>query len=349
MEVRALSKLPSPQEIKESYPINKEAAIFRRQKLDELKKILKGEDQRFILLIGPCSADREDAVLDYIERLKTLEEELSEYFLFIPRIYIHKPRTKGVGYKGLGQSPDPLKMPNLLKGIIAGRKLHRKVLCTYAMVTCDELLYPDNFDYFDDILAYVAVGARSVENQEHRFVASGLGLPVGMKNPTSGDLSVMMNGIYAAQHSQVFAYRGWEVKSHGNPYAHAILRGYTNKRGHMLGNYTRKDLLEVENLFSTYALKNPSLIVDCNHDNSGKNPFFQKEVVMSVLQSYEEKKLLGKLIKGFMIESYLEDGCQKPSEKVYGKSITDPCLGIEKTRILLYQMEERLSEIWSKK
>lgn len=342
MNMEFIGKLPIPKEIKEQYPVSAEGAKIKAQRDEEIKKIFSGEDDRIILVIGPCSADREDAVLDYISRLKNVQDKVSDKILIVPRIYTNKPRTTGAGYKGMLHYPDPNEKPNLIKGVIAIRKLHMKSLEDYGMSTADEMLYPENARYLNDILSYIAVGARSVENQEHRLTASGLIAPVGMKNPTSGDMSVMMNAIQAAQSKHTFIYRGWEVKSQGNPLAHAILRGYVDKFGNAHPNYHYEDLIALHDAYAKTELANPAVIVDTNHSNSGKKYDEQVRIAKEVLHSCRHNNDIKKLVKGFMIESYIEDGCQKVDGDVYGKSITDPCLGWEKTEKLILEMADIL-------
>ena len=306
----------------------------------EIRAIFTGESDKIALVIGPCSADREDAVLDYISRLRKVQEQVKDKVVIIPRIYTNKPRTTGDGYKGMLHQPDPNENPDMLKGLIAIRKLHMKAIAETGFSCADEMLYPENHRYLSDLLSYVAVGARSVENQGHRLTASGLDLPVGMKNPTSGDLSVMMNSITAAQHKHTFIYRGWEVQSKGNPMAHAILRGYVNKHGQSLPNYHYEDLVHLLELYNKTNLVNPGVVVDANHANSGKKWAEQVRISKEILHSTRHNKDIFKLVKGIMIESYIEDGCQKVEEGVYGKSITDPCLGWEKTERLILDIAD---------
>ena len=340
MNMQFMGKLPIPKEIKEQYPLSEEASLVKAKRDKEIKAIFDGTDNRMILIIGPCSADNPEAVLEYISRLRTVQDKVSDKLLIIPRIYTNKPRTTGAGYKGLLHYPDPTEKPNLIKGVIAIRKLHMQAITQYGLSSADEMLYPANHRYLNDLISYVAVGARSVENQEHRIVASGLNIPVGMKNPTSGDLSVMMNSIYAAQHSHTFCYRGWEVKSEGNPYAHAILRGYVDKFGKSSPNYHYEDLIGLHDEYMEHGLQKPALIVDTNHANSGKKFLEQIRITKEVLHSCRHNEDIKSLVKGFMIESYLEDGAQKIGENIYGKSITDPCLGWEKTEKLILEVAD---------
>ena len=336
-------KLPIPQEIKAMYPLSAEAAAVKAARDEEIKKVFTGESDKFLLIIGPCSADREDAVMDYIHRLKAVQEKVEDKILIIPRIYTNKPRTTGDGYKGMLHQPDPLEKPDMLKGVVSIRQLHIRALTETGLGCADEMLYPANYRYLSDILSYVAIGARSVENQDHRLTASGLDIPVGMKNPTGGDLSVMMNSVTAAQHAHTFIYRGWEVNSTGNPYAHAIMRGYVNKAGQSLPNYHYEDLIALYDMYAASNLANPAAIVDTNHANSGKKYLEQIRIAKDVLYSRSHSEDIKKLVKGLMIESYIEDGCQKINDHdVYGKSITDPCLGWEKTEQLIFDIAEKL-------
>ena len=335
-------KLAIPMEVKEMYPLNGDIADIVEKKITEVKSIIAGESDKLLMVIGPCSADNEDTVIDYISRLVPVQEKIKDKIMIVPRIYTNKPRTTGAGYKGLVHQPDPSKKPDLFKGIIATRELHMRAVQETGFACADEMLYPENHKYLDDLLAYVAVGARSVENQQHRLTASGLGIACGMKNPTSGDNSVMLNAIMAAQNPHTFIYRGWEVHSHGNPYAHAILRGYTNKHGENQPNYHYEELITLCNQYDDRGLEFPSIIVDTNHSNSNKNPFEQPRIIKEVLHSCRHNETIKKHIKGFMVESYIEDGCQKIGDGVYGKSITDPCLGWEKTEKMLYEIADLL-------
>ena len=333
-------KLPIPMEVKEAYPLSLEASEKKELIDKQVSDVFKGESDKLILVIGPCSADREDAVLEYVERLKRVQEEVKDKLILIPRVYTNKPRTNGSGYKGMMHQPDPNSKPDTFKGILAIRELHSRVLTEYGMSTADEMLYPANYRYLDDLMSYVAIGARSVENQEHRLVSSGISVPVGMKNPTSGDYSVMLNSIEAAQHSHTFIFRGWQVKTSGNELAHAILRGYVNKHGKMMPNYHYEDLELLHEMYTQRGLKNIALVVDANHSNSAKNPFEQSRICKEVLHSARHNSDVKSMIKGFMIESYLEDGSQSVDGGVFGKSITDPCLGWADTERLLYELAE---------
>ena len=343
MNMKFYRKLPIPKEIKEQFPVTPEIMAAREASILEQKKILSGESDKMMLVIGPCSADNEDSVLDYLYRLRGVQEKVKDKIHIVPRIYSNKPRTTGDGYKGMLHQPDPNAAPDLLKGIIAIRKMHMRAVAETGFGCADEMLYPENHRYISDIVAYVAVGARSVEDQQHRLTASGLNIPVGMKNPTSGDMNVLLNSIMAAQHSHVFYYRGWEVESQGNQYAHAILRGYVDKLGESHSNYHYDDLLGLYESYMHSGLSNPAVIVDTNHANSGKNHLEQPRIVKEVLESCANDSSIRKIVKGFMIESYIEDGAQKICDThTYGKSITDPCLGWEKTEKLIYDIADML-------
>lgn len=335
-------KLPIPKEVKEQYPLSHEIEAIKLQRDAGIKKIFTGEDDKFILIIGPCSADREDSVLDYTCRLASLQEKVADKIFIIPRIYTNKPRTTGDGYKGMVHQPNPEKDSDLYEGILAIRRLHTRAIEESGLVCADEMLYPGNYRYLSDILSYVAIGARSVENQEHRLVSSGIEAPVGMKNPTSGDISVMINSITAAQHSHNFIYRGWDVTTSGNPLAHAILRGYVNKHGQSIPNYHYEDLIHLYEAYQEKGLQNMALIIDTNHSNSGKQYLEQIRIAKEILHSCRHSADIKKLVKGLMIESYIEDGCQKIGEGIYGKSITDPCLGWEKTERLVLDLADQL-------
>lgn len=335
-------KLAVPQEVKDIYPITEKMADTIKARRNEINSVFEGKSDKLLLIIGPCSADNEESVIDYIGRLAKIQEEVKDKILIVPRIYTNKPRTTGEGYKGMLHQPDPNGKPDLFKGIIATRHLHMRAVNETGFACADEMLYPENYRYLDDLLGYVTVGARSVENQQHRLTASGVNVPVGMKNPTSGDYSVMMNAILASQHPHTFIYRGWEVHSEGNPYTHAILRGSTNKHGNNVQNYHYEDLIRLCDKYEEKELKNPAVIIDTNHSNSNKNPFEQPRIIMDVLNSAQHSQRIRSLLKGFMIESYIEDGCQKIGEGVYGKSITDPCLGWDKSRELIYKIAEKI-------
>ena len=339
---RFIRKLPIPMEIKKEFPITPEIAEAREKHVEEMRAILDGRDKRLMLVIGPCSADREDSVMDYICRLVPLQEQVKDKILIVPRIYTNKPRTDGSGYKGMLHQPDPDKKPDMLEGIIEVRSLHKDAIEQTGLTCADEMLYPENHRYLSDLLSYVAVGARSVENQEHRLVSSSLNIPVGMKNPTSGDFSIMLNAIKAAQHGHTFLYRGWEVESKGNPLAHAILRGSVNKHGINHANYHYEDLITLHDLYCNGGYENPAVIVDTNHSNSSKKYMEQIRIANEVLHSMRHSADIKKMVKGFMIESYIVDGNQKVEDGVYGKSITDPCLGWDNTKALIYEIAEQL-------
>ena len=336
-------KLPIPQDVKAQFPITPQIEKIRETRIGELNDIFSGKSNRFLLVIGPCSADNEDSVLDYIYRLRGVQEKVKDKIMIVPRIYTNKPRTTGEGYKGMLHQPDPNAEPDLLKGLISIRKMHMRAIAETEFGCADEMLYPENHRYLSDIITYVAVGARSVENQYHRLTASGLSVPVGMKNPTGGDITIMMNSIKAAQSSHMFDYRGWEVKTFGNPYAHAILRGYVDKHGKSHPNYHFEDLYSLYETYAESGLANPAVLIDTNHSNSGKKYLEQIRIAKEVLHSTRYSKEVHSIVKGLMIESYIEDGCQKiSSEEVYGKSITDPCLGWEKTERLIYDIADVL-------
>ena len=335
-------KLPIPQEVKKEYPLTDRMEQVKAERDEAIRQVFEGNSDKFILVIGPCSAEHKEPVLEYISRLKKIEEQVSDKIIIIPRIYTNKPRTTGQGYKGMLHQPDPEEKPDMYKGIVAIRELHLAALKDYDFTCADEMLYPENYRYLSDLLSYVAVGARSVENQEHRLVASGIEAPVGMKNPTGGDLGVMMNSITAAQSSHTFLYRGWEVTSDGNPYTHAILRGYVDFAGRSVSNYHYEDLLRVKELYEKSKLVNPSVIVDTNHNNSGKKYLEQIRIAKDIVHSRNQNEDIKKLVKGLMIESSIEDGACKAEEHIFGKSITDPCLGWEKTERLILDIAEKL-------
>jgi 3-deoxy-7-phosphoheptulonate synthase len=342
MNMKFYRKLPIPQETKAWYPVTPEMAAVKKQRDAEIRDIFTGKSDRFLLVIGPCSADKSEPVLEYIGRLRRVADKVQDKILIVPRIYTNKPRTTGDGYKGMLHQPDPNGHPDMMRGIIAIRQLHMSALRDYGMSSADEMLYPDNHRYLSDLLSYVAVGARSVENQQHRLTASGLDIPVGLKNPTGGDISVMMNAITAAHHPHTFIYRGWEVESTGNPLAHAILRGYQTTDGKTVSNYHYEDLVSLNERYAKSGLENPAVIIDTNHANSGKHYEEQIRIAHDVLTSMRENADIRRLCKGLMIESYLVDGNQKTDGGVFGQSITDPCLGWEKTERLIYDIAEML-------
>ena len=343
MNLKFIRKLPVPQDIKNMYPLNEDLQAVKDKNDKEIRDVFLGNSDKFILIIGPCSADREDAVIDYIKRLRVVQDKVQDKIVIIPRIYTNKPRTTGAGYKGMLHQPDPNAEPNMLKGLIAIRKLHLRALEETGFSCADEMLYSENHRYLSDLLSYVAVGARSVEDQQHRLTASGLNIPVGMKNPTAGDIGVMLNSVNAAQHSHTFIYRGWECKSEGNPLSHCILRGYVDPDGHAHPNYHLENLVELAKNYTSEHFKNPAVIIDTNHSNSGKDYLKQIDIAMEVLNYRNQNPEIKKLVKGLMIESYLVDGNQKISDnQVYGQSITDPCLGWEKSERLILDIADLL-------
>ncbi len=335
-------KLPIPKEIKEQYPLKAEVVTKKAKRDAEIRQVFSGESDKFVLIIGPCSADSEEPVMEYIHRLRILQDQVADKILIIPRIYTNKPRTTGDGYKGMIHQPDPNKKPDMMKGLLAIRHLHTRAIDETGFSCADEMLYPENYRYLDDLLGYVAIGARSVENQQHRLVSSGMVIPVGMKNPTSGDYSVMLNSITAAQHPHDFIYRGWEVSTTGNELAHAILRGSVNKHGQAIPNYHYEDLIRLYEFYSAKNLANMGVVVDTNHSNSNKQYGEQVRISKEILHSMRHSSEIKKMVKGLMIESYIEDGCQKIGEGIYGKSITDPCLGWEKTERLVLDIADVL-------
>ena len=342
MQMHFHRKLPIPQEVKKEFPLTERMTKIKAERDEEIRAIFEGRSDKFLLIIGPCSAEHKEPVLEYLSRLKRLSDKVSDKILIVPRIYTNKPRTTGQGYKGMLHQPDPEAKEDMYKGIVSIRELHLEALRDYDFTSADEMLYPENYRYLSDLLSYVAVGARSVENQQHRLTASGISAPVGMKNPTGGDMMVMMNSIRAAQSSHTFLYRGWEVTSEGNPYAHAILRGYLDFAGRNISNYHYEDLLRVDELYAKSDLVNPSVLVDTNHNNSGKKYLEQIRIAKDVIHSRNQNDTIKRLVKGLMIESYLEDGAQKPEEHIFGKSITDPCRGWEKTEQLVLDIADKL-------
>lgn len=342
MGIKYISNLPSPEEIIAKYPLREDLKGKKKDFDKAIADVFTGKSDKFLTVIGPCSADNEDSVLDYVTRLAKVADEIKDKIIVIPRVYTNKPRTNGDGYKGLLHQPDPEKKPNVHEGLVAIRKMHLRVVEETGMFTADEMLYPDNLGYLDDVLSYIAVGARSVENQQHRLTSSGADVPVGMKNPTSGDMSVMLNAIYAAQQSHEFIYRNYEIKTDGNPLAHAILRGAVNKHGQCLPNYHYEDLKLLHDLYLERDIVNPAVIVDANHSNSNKKYKEQVRIVKEVLHSMRYSDEIRNFVKGVMIESYIEEGNQKIEEHIYGKSITDPCLSFEDSKKLLLEMAEIL-------
>ena len=342
MSMKINHELPLPEVLKNEYPLSDELKAVKQARDEEIRRIFTGESDKFVVLVGPCSADNEDTVCEYVNRLKKVADKVSDKLMIIPRVYTNKPRTTGDGYKGMLHQPDPDKAPDLLAGIIAIRKMHMRVMQETGLSSADEMLYPENRSYLDDILSYEAVGARSVENQQHRLVSSGMDVPAGMKNPTSGDLGVMLNAVYAAQHGHDFIYRTWEVETKGNPLAHTILRGAVSKHGQCLPNYHYEDLELLYSLYQERELLNPACIVDANHSNSNKRYMEQIRIVKEVLHSRRHSEEIHNFIKGVMVESYLEPGSQKIGEHIYGKSITDPCLGWDDTEKLIYDIADEI-------
>lgn len=335
-----IKKLPTPDEIRSQYALPEALVKIKQERDAEIKDVITGKSNKFLVIIGPCSADNEDAVCDYISRLAKVNEKVKDKLILIPRIYTNKPRTTGEGYKGIVHQPDPEKKPDFLAGLIAMRKMHIRAIEESGLTAADEMLYPENWRYLSDILSYVAIGARSVEDQQHRLTVSGFDVPAGMKNPTSGDFSVMLNSVYAAQHPHSFIYRGWEVQTTGNPLAHTVLRGATNKYGRNLPNYHYEDLSTLLSLYNERELLNPACVIDANHSNSNKEFKQQIRIVKEVMHSRKLNPDIHNFVKGVMIESYIEEGSQKVGCGVYGKSITDPCLGWEDSERLIYDIAE---------
>ena len=340
MSFKFLNPLPTPEEIKKEYPLSPELAAIKVQRDQMITDIITGKDNRFLLIIGPCSADNEDSVCDYVSRLTKIQDDVKEKIVIVPRIYTNKPRTNGTGYKGIASQPNPEKAPDMIEGTIAVRKMHIRAIAESGLTCADEMLYPDNWGYVEDLLSYVAIGARSVEDQEHRLTVSGFDVAAGMKNPTSGDFGVMLNSVYAAQQSHHFVHRGYEVETSGNPYAHVILRGAVSKHGNTIANYHYEDLMRLHEKYEKMDVVNPAAIIDTNHSNSGKKYKEQIRIAKEVLHSRRHSDDIYKLVKGFMIESYIEEGAQSIGDGIYGKSITDPCLGWDDTRRLIYDIAE---------
>ena len=340
MSFKFLNKLPSPSEIRHDYPLSPELTQLRIERDAMIKDVIAGKDDKFLLIIGPCSADNADSVCDYVSRLTKIQDDVKEKVIIIPRIYTNKPRTNGTGYKGIASQPDPEQKENMVEGLIAMRKMHIRAIAESGLTCADEMLYPENWGYVEDLLAYVAIGARSVEDQQHRLTVSGFDVPSGMKNPTSGDFSVMLNSVYAAQQSHHFVHRGFEVETSGNPYAHVILRGATNKTGANVSNYHYEDLIRLHEMYEKMDVVNPACIIDTNHSNSGKKYKEQIRIAKEILHSRRHSEDLHKLVKGLMIESYIEEGSQSIGSGIYGKSITDPCLGWTDTEKLIYDIAE---------
>ena len=340
MSFEFIKKLPTPDEIREQYPVPEHLAAIKAERDEEIKAVITGESNKFLVIIGPCSADNEDAVCDYISRLAKVNDEVKYKLILIPRIYTNKPRTTGEGYKGIVHQPDPEKKPDFLQGLIAMRKMHIRAIEESGLTAADEMLYPENWGYVSDILSYVAIGARSVEDQQHRLTVSGFDIPAGMKNPTSGDFAVMLNSVYAAQHAHSFIYRGWEVKTSGNPLSHTVLRGAVNKHGSSIPNYHYEDLNRLLEMYDKMDLVNPACVIDANHNNSNKQFEQQIRIVKEVMHSRKLNADIHGLVKGVMIDSYIEEGNQKVGGGIYGKSITDPCLGWEASKKLIYDIAE---------
>lgn len=340
MSFEFIQKLPTPEEICEQFPVPEKLAQLKKERDAQIRDVITGKSNKFLVIIGPCSADNEDAVCDYVTRLAKVNEKVKDKLILIPRIYTNKPRTTGEGYKGIVHQPDPEKKPDFLAGLIAMRKMHIRAIEETGLTAADEMLYPENWHYVSDILSYVAIGARSVEDQQHRLTVSGFDVPAGMKNPTSGDFSVMLNSVFAAQHPHSFIYRGWEVKTTGNDMAHTILRGAVNKYGRSLPNYHYEDLNTLLTLYNERDLKHPACIIDANHNNSNKQFEQQIRIVKEVMHSRKLNHDIHQLVKGVMIESYIEEGSQKIGEGIYGKSITDPCLGWEASERLIYDIAD---------
>ena len=334
------SLLPTPAQIKAEFPLTPECVELKAARDKEIADVITGKSKKFLVIIGPCSADREDAVCEYMSRLAKVNEQVKDKLVIVPRVYTNKPRTTGGGYKGMLHQPDPEKKPNMYEGLVAIRKLHMRVIEDYGFTTADEMLYPENYSYLSDVLSYVAIGARSVENQQHRLVSSGMDVPVGMKNPTSGDFSVMLNSVYAAQHPHHFVYRGYEVETTGNPLTHVVLRGAVSKHGNTTQNYHYEDLIRLCEMYQEMDLVNPAAVVDVNHSNSGKKFKEQIRIVKEVMHNRQVSSDIEHMVKGVMIESYIEEGNQKIGDHIYGKSITDPCLGWEDSRDLIYTIAD---------
>ncbi len=340
MSFNFLKELPSPEEIKEQFPLSKKLEELKITRDKMINDVIASKDDRFLLIIGPCSADNEDSVCDYVSRLTRVQEDVKDKIIIVPRIYTNKPRTNGTGYKGIASQPNPEKAPDMLEGLIAMRKMHIRAIKESGLTCADEMLYPENWGYVEDLLSYVAIGARSVEDQQHRLTVSGFDVAAGMKNPTSGDFGVMLNSVYAAQHSHHFVHRGYEVETSGNPYAHVILRGAVSKHGNTVANYHYEDLMRLHEMYEKMDVVNPAAVIDTNHSNSGKKYKEQIRIAKEVLHSRRHSEDLRKLVKGFMIESYIEEGAQSIGDGVYGKSITDPCLGWDDTKKLIYDIAE---------
>ena len=340
MSFTYLRRLPSPSEIKTQYPLSERLANIKKERDAQISNIITGTDDRFLIIIGPCSADSEDPVCEYVNRLARVQEKVKDRLLLVPRMYTNKPRTTGDGYKGIASQPDPEKAPDMIAGLISMRKMQLRAMEESELTPADEMLYPENWEYVSDLLSYVAIGARSVEDQQHRLTVSGFDVASGMKNPTSGDFSVMLNSVYAAQHPHHFTFRGCEVKTSGNKLTHVVLRGAVSKHGNTVQNYHYEDIIRLANMYAERDLANPAAIIDANHSNSGKKYEEQVRIVKEVMHNRQICPAIRTLIKGVMIESYLEPGCQKIGDHIYGKSITDPCLGWEESERLIYEIAE---------
>ena len=335
-----LKKLPTPAEIRNQYPIDTAIQELKAKRDQEIRDVFTGKSDKFLAIIGPCSADNEDSVCDYVSRLTSIQEDVKDKLIIIPRVYTNKPRTTGEGYKGIASQPDPEKAPDMVEGLIAMRKMHIRAIEESGLTCADEMLYPENWGYVEDLLSYVAIGARSVEDQQHRLTVSGFDVASGMKNPTSGDFSVMLNSVYAAQHPHHFVYRGYEVETTGNPLTHVVLRGAVSKHGNSTQNYHYEDLIRLCDMYAKMDLVNPAAIIDANHSNSGKQFKEQIRIVKEVMHNRQLSQDIHNMVKGVMIESYIEEGSQKIHDHIYGKSITDPCLGWEDSRKLIYDIAE---------
>lgn len=340
MSFTFLNQLPTPDEIKRDYPLSPELKELKKQRDAMISNVITGKDSRFLVIIGPCSADNEDSVCDYVSRLTKIQEDVKDQLIIIPRVYTNKPRTTGEGYKGIASQPDPEKAPDMVEGLIAMRKMHIRAIEESGLTCADEMLYPENWGYVEDLLSYVAIGARSVEDQQHRLTVSGFDVASGMKNPTSGDFSVMLNSVYAAQHPHHFVYRGCEVKTSGNPLTHVVLRGAVSKHGNTVQNYHYEDLIRLHDMYEKMDVVHPAAIIDTNHSNSGKKFKEQIRIAKEVMHNRQISSEIRSLVKGLMIESYIEEGNQAIGEHVYGKSITDPCLGWEDSKKLIYEIAE---------
>ncbi len=340
MSFTFLNRLPSPEDIKRDFPLSRALQERKIERDAAIRAVITGADDRFLVIIGPCSADNEDSVCDYVSRLTAVQEKVADKLIIIPRIYTNKPRTTGEGYKGIASQPDPEKAPDMVEGLIAMRKMHIRAIEESGLTCADEMLYPENWGYVEDLLSYVAIGARSVEDQQHRLTVSGFDVASGMKNPTSGDFAVMLNSVYAAQHPHHFVYRGYEVETTGNPLTHVVLRGAVSKHGNSTQNYHYEDLIRLCEMYEKMELLNPAAIVDVNHSNSGKKFKEQIRIVGEVMHNRQASPDIHRMVKGVMIESYIEEGCQKIGDHIYGKSITDPCLGWEDSEKLIYTIAD---------